>query len=71
MAELLSELKRRRMPHVLSVYVAASWGVVEAIDWLTGRYGLPGELVDADNKKARARLDAGETISPLDRWAPQ
>ena len=35
------------MPQALSIYVAASWGVVEALDWLTNRYGLPGELVDA------------------------
>ena len=47
MAGFFYELKRRRMPQALSIYVAASWGVVEALDWLTNRYSLPGELVDA------------------------
>ena len=42
-----SELQRRRVLHAISFYVAASWGIVEFVDWLVRRYELQPEFVDA------------------------
>ena len=43
---MFEELFHRRVPHFLAAYLAASWGVIEAVDWLIERYGLSTHLVD-------------------------
>lgn len=39
--QIVVELHRRSVWQVLGVYVAASWGVIEAVDLLTEQVGLP------------------------------
>jgi len=41
----LRELVRRRVPHVVGVYLAAAWGLLEFSDWVTHRFGLTDRLV--------------------------
>ncbi len=43
---MFKELFHRRVPHFLAAYLAASWGVIEALDWLIERYALSPHLVD-------------------------
>ncbi len=43
---MFNELLRRRVPHVLGLYLAAGWGVLEFTDWLTNRYGFSPHLAD-------------------------
>jgi TolB-like protein/Flp pilus assembly protein TadD len=43
----VTELLRRRVPHVVGIYLAAGWGLLEFTDWAEGRYGLPAALVNA------------------------
>lgn len=38
MNKTLSELVRRRVPHVLGMYLAAGWGVLEFTDWAVARF---------------------------------
>lgn len=46
MANPLRELLRRRVPQFLGLYLGASWGVVQFVDWLAKRYLLPNALTD-------------------------
>lgn len=41
----LRELARRRVPHVLGVYLAAGWGLLEFTDWAVERFGLQAPVV--------------------------
>ncbi|MCG8467628.1 MAG: hypothetical protein MJB57_05370, partial [Gemmatimonadetes bacterium] len=41
-----AELLRRRVPHVLGAYVAATAGIVQFVDWLVDRYALSPALTD-------------------------
>ncbi len=34
------------MPYFVGAYVAVSWGLVQAVDWIVDRYALSGHLVD-------------------------
>lgn len=36
----VEELMRRRVPHVLGLYMAAGWGVLEFTDWIMVRFGV-------------------------------
>lgn len=45
MAPTLREMVRRRVPHVLGIYLAAGWGLLEFTDWATQRFGLQAPLV--------------------------
>ena len=41
---LLENLKRRHVPQIAGMYIAAMWLVIELGDWVTDRFGLPGNL---------------------------
>ena len=41
---MLDNLKRRRVPQIAGMYIAAMWLVIELGDWVTDRFGLPGNL---------------------------
>lgn len=41
---LLENLKHRRVPQITGMYIAAMWLVIELGDWVTERFGLPGDL---------------------------
>jgi tetratricopeptide (TPR) repeat protein len=41
LTKLLREIHRRSVWQVLAVYLAGSWGVLQAVDWVTGFVGLP------------------------------
>ncbi len=43
-AALLGELVRRRIPHVLGVYLAAGWGLLEFSDWVADHFALSQPL---------------------------
>lgn len=45
MMRMLNELVRRRVPHVLGIYLAAGWGILEFTDWVVTRYGLEAPVV--------------------------
>ena len=45
MARILHELLRRRVPHVLGIYLAAGWGILEFTDWAVIRFQLQAPLV--------------------------
>ncbi|HSG09289.1 MAG TPA: CDC27 family protein [Longimicrobiales bacterium] len=45
MARILHELLRRRVLHVLGIYLAAGWGILEFTDWAVTRFGLQAPLV--------------------------
>jgi len=42
----MQDLLRRRVPQIVGAYLAIGWGVMEFLDWLTGRYDLPPYLAD-------------------------
>jgi class 3 adenylate cyclase len=42
----IQELLRRRVPQLFLAYLGLSWAMVEALDWLAGRYGLAAGWVD-------------------------
>ncbi len=44
--EILQELIKRRIPQILGIYLAIGWGVLEFLDWLTGRYNLSPAVAD-------------------------
>jgi TolB-like protein/Flp pilus assembly protein TadD len=44
--EFLRELIRRRVPHLVGLYLAAGWGLLEFTDWATGRFGFSNSLAD-------------------------
>lgn len=44
MRKALSELLRRRVLHIVGVYLAAAWGLIEFSDWATARFRLDGVL---------------------------
>ena len=44
MRKALSELLRRRVLHIVGVYLAAGWGLIEFSDWATARFRLDGVL---------------------------
>ena len=41
---MLENLRRRRVPQIAGMYIAAMWLVIELGDWVTDRFGLPGHL---------------------------
>ena len=41
---MFSELWRRRVPHILGMYVAGTWMAVEIGDWVSERFALPQSL---------------------------
>lgn len=41
---LFENLKYRRVPQIAGMYIAAMWLVIELGDWVTDRFGLPGDL---------------------------
>ncbi len=43
---MLSDLIARRVPHILGLYLAAGWAVLEFTDWAVGRYVLSPHLTD-------------------------
>ena len=43
---LFQDLMTRRVPHILGIYLAASWAVLQFIDWVVNRYILSPHLVD-------------------------
>ncbi len=40
----LANLIQRRVPHIVGMYVAAAWLIIELGDWVTGRFNLPPDL---------------------------
>lgn len=40
-----AEMLRRRIPHVLGVYLAAGWGIIEATDWAVDRFAIQAPVV--------------------------
>ncbi len=40
MARGIEELLRRRVPHILGLYLAAGWGALEFTDWVMARFGV-------------------------------
>jgi tetratricopeptide (TPR) repeat protein len=42
----MHELLSRRVPHIIGVYLAGSWGLLQFIDWIVSRYVLSPYLVD-------------------------
>ena len=45
MGRFVSELLERRVPHILGVYLAAAWALIEFSSWAEGRYGLEAPIV--------------------------
>jgi len=43
---LIPELFRRRVPHIVGVYLAAGWGLLEFTDWASRRFDVPFALTD-------------------------
>ncbi len=42
----LKDLLARRVPHILGGYLAASWIILEFMDWLVRRYPISPNLVE-------------------------
>ena len=40
----IQNLLDRRVPQILGLYLGASWGVIQFVEWLTERYGLAKNL---------------------------
>ena len=47
MGPWVRELLHRRVPQLVGLYLGASWGVLQFVDWLVKRYLLPDVLTDA------------------------
>jgi TolB-like protein/Tfp pilus assembly protein PilF len=45
MDQFLGELLRRRVPHVLGIYLAAGWGLLEFTSWAVDQFGIRVPLV--------------------------
>lgn len=45
MRHRFEELVRRRIPHVLGVYLAGAWGLLEFTDWAVTRFALQAPLI--------------------------
>jgi len=45
MRHTLAEMLRRRIPHVLGVYLAAGWGLIESTDWAVARFAIQAPLI--------------------------
>jgi TolB-like protein/Tfp pilus assembly protein PilF len=45
MDETIRELLRRRVPHVVGIYLAAAWGLLEFTDWAVTRYQVQAPLI--------------------------
>jgi len=43
---LVKDLLRRRLPQVTAIYIGASWGLVEFVDFITQRFALSPHLID-------------------------
>ncbi len=43
---MLKDLMARRVPHILGLYLAAGWGVLEFTDWVVNRYVLSPHFTD-------------------------
>jgi tetratricopeptide (TPR) repeat protein len=43
---LVKDLFRRRVPQVFAIYLGASWGIVEFVDFITQRFALSPHLID-------------------------
>ena len=43
---LFQDLMNRRVPHILGIYFAVGWGILQFIDWSVNRYILSPHLVD-------------------------
>ena len=41
-----NDLLRRRVPHVLGIYIAGCWTVIQIVDWVISRYLISPHLVD-------------------------
>ncbi len=41
---MFENLMHRRVPHVVGIYIAATWLVIELGDWMTERFNLPATL---------------------------
>jgi adenylate cyclase len=76
MARGFEELMRRRVPHVLGLYLAAGWGVLEFTDWVMARFGVTAPVDTAIFVAgcvalpavgwAAWRLGASRSLPPLD-----
>ncbi len=42
----IESLKERRVPQITGIYIGASWGLIQFIEWLVERYGLSPYLPD-------------------------
>ncbi len=42
----IKDLLSRRVPHILGAYLAASWIILEFMDWLVRRYPISPHLVE-------------------------
>jgi TolB-like protein/Flp pilus assembly protein TadD len=45
MGTTFAELLRRRVPHVLGIYLAAGWGILEFTDWASQRFDIQAPVV--------------------------
>lgn len=45
MLSVVRHLVHRRVPQVVGIYLAASWGTIEFTDWATGRLGWPPSVL--------------------------
>ncbi len=41
-----SQIRRRRVPQFLGIYLGASWAVIQFVDWMAGRYLLSPHITD-------------------------
>ncbi len=44
----IQDLLDRRVPQILGLYLGASWGVIQFVEWLSERYGLADNLSHID-----------------------
>ena len=64
MGPFFSELLDRRVPHVLGVYLAAGWALLEFSSWAEGRYDLQVPVVSGAIA-ALALSSPSSTASPI------
>ena len=43
---LVQQLVHRRVPQITALYIAATWGLVQFVDFATARYALSPHLTD-------------------------